>query len=172
MSTRQERQRQKTLLRKLLQKKQIADPVARRLLEDEIERGAGTEVYRLDDDGSGQPMYFNVTAMREWATKHCETFSWPPDMARAQRLVESGAVDPDHIRDHTIQTQMTPIIVCHGILGGDQIVDGAHRFVAACMGAAMFGVNTPFIPGYALQPDEWKPFVIPRATAEAYADYR
>jgi len=172
MSTRQERQREKTLFRKALKKQNIADPVLRKLLRDEIERGSGTEVYRLDDDGADHPMYFNVSAMRDWASKHCEIFSFPPDMDRARRLIESGAVDPSHIQNHTIQTEMTPIIICRGLRNADQIVDGAHRFVAACMGAAMVGMNVPFIPGYVLHPDEWKPFIIPQATAEAFAAQR
>lgn len=161
VSTRNERRQEKTKI-----KKKLRNPLVRRILKDELQRGTGTEVYRLDDDGTGNPMYFNISAMREWAEKNCETFAMPVDFDRASRLIESGAVEPEHIRDHTIRTELKPIIVCQGLLDGDQIVDGAHRFVAMCAGAAMFNISPP-VPGYVLQPDEWRPFVIPASVARA-----
>ena len=104
--------------------------------------------------------------MKRWAAKNCETFAMPVDFDRAAELISSGAVEPDHIRDHTLRTQLTPIIVCRGILGGDRIVDGAHRYVAMCAGAAMYKLNIA-IPGFVLQPEEWKQFVIPGGVAAA-----
>ena len=161
VSTRQERQQEKTRL-----KKKLRNPIVRRLLKNELERGgSGTEVYRLDDDGTGKPMFFDIYSMRNWADQNCETFALPVDFNRAARLVASGAVEPDHIRDHTIRTELKPIIVCTGLLDGDQIVDGAHRYVAMCAGAAMFQLNPP-VPAYVLHPDEWKPFVIPTSVAK------
>lgn len=170
MSTRQERRRQKSALKKdlqrLLRQKGITDRAARELLVDEIEREQGTEVYRLDDDGYGKPLYFNISAMRSWAQKHCEVFGLPMDMARAQRLAESGAVDPDHMFNHTMRREMIPILVCRNLVGADQIVDGAHRYVAACMGAATFGMDFP-VPGYVLMPEQWSKFVISEKTTVA-----
>lgn len=159
MNTRNERRQEHAKI-----KKKLRNPLVRRILKDELHRGTGTEVYRLDDDGTGKPMYFNISAMRAWADLNCETFALPVDFDRASRLIESGAVEPDHIRDHTIRNEIKPIIVCQGLGGGDQIVDGAHRFVAMCAGSAMFNLNPP-IPGYVLQPAEWKPFVIPASVA-------
>lgn len=161
MSTRCERQREKTKI-----KKKLCNPIVRRLLKNEFDRGTGTEVYRLDDDGTGKPMFFDISSMRKWATENCETFALPIDFERASRLVKSGAVEPDHICDHTLHNDLTPIILCSGLLGGDQIVDGAHRYVAMCAGAAMFKLNPP-VPGYVLQPHEWRPFVIPNGVAQA-----
>jgi hypothetical protein len=148
-------------------KKQVRNPILRRLLRNELESSRGSEIYRLDDDGTGQPMYFDICAMREWAKGNLEVFAMPPDLDRARRLIESGAVEFDHIRNHTIQTDLTPILVCrHGAgPGQDQIVDGAHRFVALCMGAAMLEQMLP-IPIYLLEPDQWRRFVIPRHVAE------
>ncbi len=161
MITRNERRQEKTKI-----KKKLRNPLVRKILKDEIERGTETEVYRLDDDGTGNPMFFNISAMRKWAEQNCETFAMPVDFDRASRLIESGAVEPNHIRDHTIHTELKPIIVCQGLVGGDQIVDGAHRFVAMCAGSAKFNLN-PLIPCYVLQPNEWKPFVIAVSVARA-----
>ena len=161
MSTRKERQQEKTKL-----KKKLRNPLVRRVLKKEVARGGGTEVYRLDDDGTGKPMFFNISDMRVWAEQHCEIFAMPVDFERAERLIESGAVEADHIQNHTLRNELKPILVCRGLLGGDQIVDGAHRFVAACAGAAMLNINPP-IPGYVLQPEEWEQFVMPRSVALA-----
>jgi hypothetical protein len=161
MSTRNERRRKAAEIKKKLRNRQV-----RQLVLDELKNGsAGTEVYRLDDDGTGKPMFFNITAMREWAEQNLEIFMMPPDFSRAERLIESGAVDRDHIMNHTVRTKPKPMLVCRGLLGGDQIVDGAHRFVALCMGVAMFRVEGAGLPGYVLMPDQWQKFVIPPAVA-------
>lgn len=161
MATRKERQQEKTRL-----KKKLRNPLVRRLLKSEMQRGSGTEVYRLDDDGTGNPMYFNISAMRPWAEENCEIFAMPIDFDRATRLVESGAIEPDHMMNHTIQNDLKPLLVCRGVNNADQIVDGAHRYVALCFGAAQFNINPP-VPAYVLQPDEWRQFVLPRAVARA-----
>lgn len=171
MATRQVRQRQKTLLRKAARKKNVGDPVLLRILEDEVARGGGTEIYRLDDDGTGTPMYFNISAMRAWAERHCEIRALPVDFDRAERLLKSGAVDLEHIREYTVRRQLDPIIVCRDVVGADQIVDGAHRFVAACIGVATYKIDLP-VPGYVLLPEDWCQFLVPRHTAERFAQYR
>lgn len=160
MSTRKERQQEKTQL-----KKKLRNPLVRKILQNKIARGGeGTEVYRLDDDGSGNPMFFDISSMRSWAEQNCEIFRMPIDLDRAARLVESGAVEPDHIFNHTVRNDLKPLIVCTGLVGGDQIVDGAHRYVALCSGVVMFGLDPP-VPAYVLQPDEWKPFIISNGVA-------
>ena len=145
-------------------KQKLKNPLVRRILKDEMERGSGTEVYRLDDGGNGKPLFLNISKMKTWAKENCEVFAMPVDMDRADRLVKSGAVGEDHIFDHTIKTDLTPIIVCQGMSAGDQIVDGAHRFVAMCLGSTIFGLEVS-IPGYVLSHNEWKQFVIPNTVA-------
>lgn len=139
----------------------LRDPILRRLVENEIRRGRGTEIYRLDADDTEGPIYFDVSTMREWAEGRCEVFALPVDFERAEKLLESGAVDQKHLRNTTIRKKMKPIIVCRGLRGGDQIVDGAHTFVAICMGAAYTGFSFP-VPAYVLLPRQWNPFVIPQ----------
>lgn len=161
MSTRNERRRNSAQI-----KKRLKNPHLRRIVLAEIQNGgAGTEVYRLDDDGTGQPMFFNITEMRKWAEVNLEPLMMPPDFPRAERIIASGAVDPDHLMNHTIMTEPKPILVCQGLLNGDQIVDGAHRFVALCMGAAFYDVGPVGLPGYVLAPDQWRKFVIPPEVA-------
>jgi hypothetical protein len=143
-------------------KKKLRNPHIRQIVMGELRNGgAGTEVYRLDDDGTGRPIFFNITAMRAWAEENLEIFWMPPDLPRAQRIIESGAVDRDHMMNHTVMNEPKPILVCRGLLGGDQIVDGAHRFVLLCVGVATFGVEGAGLPGYVLMPDQWRKFVIP-----------
>jgi hypothetical protein len=164
MSSRNERRHKQTKLRKGLGKR-VGDPAVRRIALAELKRRKPTEVYRLDD-GTGKPMFFNISEMRVWAAKNCETYAMPPDFDRAARLFESGAVEPDHIMNYTIHNRPEPIIVCRGLRNGDQIVDGAHRFAAMCAGAAMLKLDVP-IPAYVLEPHEWLPFVISDEIAKA-----
>lgn len=150
-------------------RRRIKHPLIRRLLEREIRTGRGTEVYRLDDDGSGTPMFFDVISLRAWAEANLEVVGMPVDLARAERLITSGAIERDHLLEHTLRTNPEPILVCRGILGSDQIVDGAHRFLAFCAGATMYGhllPHEPLFPGYVLTEKQWRQFVIPNDVAK------
>jgi hypothetical protein len=109
--------------------------------------------------------------MRKWATENAEMVVSSLDWERVEQLIASGAVDRNRIMDHTVHHQMDPIII--GIdaagPGDDQILDGGHRFVAYAMAAAAAGMGgAPLpLPAYALQPNEWRQFLIPRFIAEA-----
>lgn len=162
MTTRYHRRRAKRELTWKLSIQTVRD-----ILRAELETGQPTEVYRLEQMDNGEPRYFNVSAMRPWVEANIEAGLFPLDYERAERLIETGAVDIDHLRNHTIQTELKPIIVCRegGGPASDQIVDGAHRFVALHMGAAMLGLGGG-VPGYLLYPQDWRQFVIPAKVAE------
>lgn len=87
------------------------------------------EVFRLDDDGTGNPIYFDFRALREWTRANMETVSLAVEPARAQRFVETGQVELDHVMRTTIRQQPDPVILCRHAAGPgeDAIVDGAHR---------------------------------------------
>jgi hypothetical protein len=146
-------------------RRKLRNPHVKKIVEWELRTGKPTEVYRLDDDGTGNPVFFNVSLMKEWAPDNLEIFAMPLDFDRAMDLVKTDAITPGHIEQHTIRTSIQPLIVCRGILGGDRIIDGAHRFVAIHLGAAEFGI-APSIPAYIFQPTQWKKFVIPRLAAK------
>lgn len=54
-------------------------------------------------------------------------------------------------------------------IGNDQILDGAHTYVAMALGATASGLaGQPVpIPAFLLEPDQWKRFVIPHHIAKA-----
>jgi hypothetical protein len=161
MSTRNERRQQWALL-----KRKSQNPKVLRLVKGEIKRGQATEIYRMDGGEERETMYFNISEMREWAERHCEVFAMPVDFERAERLLTSGAIDQSHMLNYTTQNDIKPIIVCRGLDGGgDQIVDGAHTFVAICLAAAKFGVSPP-VPAYVLQQNQWERFIISADVAE------
>ena len=160
MNNRAERRRQLAEV-----KRKLRDPIVRRLVDDEVRRGGVTEVYRLDGSDIDEPIYFNVSAMREWADGCCEIIAMPVDFERAERLLESGAIDMDRIANHTIRNNPKPIIVCRGLRGEDQIVDGAHTFIAICMASKYSGLPLP-VPSYVLLPDQWKRFIISKHVVE------
>lgn len=113
-------------------------------------------------------MFFDIISMRDWAKKNLEIFGLPVDYPRAEKLITSGAIDRDHIFQYTLQRKPDPLLVCRGLLDGDQIVDGAHRFLAFCAGAVMFGhllPDNPLFPGYVLVESQWRQFIIPNDVA-------
>ena len=120
------------------------------------------EVYRLDDDGTGKPLYFDVRALRAWTRTNMETISLAIEPARAQRFLETGQVDLDHVMRTTIRQEPEPIILCRHAAGPgeDAIIDGAHRYVAAAIGVAMISTRTAGYHAYVLEPEQWRPFVL------------
>ncbi|MBI0477026.1 hypothetical protein D9601_16870 [Sphingomonas sp. MA1305] len=133
------------------------------------------EVFRLEDDGTGQPLYFDVRALRAWTKANLETKSLAVEPGRAQRFIESGQVDLDHVMASTIRQQPDPVILCRHAAGPgeDAIVDGAHRYVAAAIGIAMISGRTAGYHAYVLEPEQWRPFVLsPDRLAEIAAANR
>lgn len=157
---------------KRLGKTVLHDPATKRMLRNRRSRDDGaTEVYIVDPlDGSGR-RFFDVCAMRKWCKSNLEPLAAPIDMGRVERLLESGAVDAEHIRNHTIIREPEPIIICRDGAGPgeDQIVDGSHRFVAFAMAAALANRLDMLVPAYLLMPDQWRQFLVPAHVAEAFA---
>ena len=163
MSSRYERRKTRREIRAKLK-----DPRVRKILASELERdGTGTEVYSVRNSETGEPIYFNVSAMRDWAETNLEVVPTPPNFEVAGRLIEDATVDPDYIAEHTLKTKPQPIIICRDVFGGDQVVDGSHRFVAFCAGCAMWRLTDVYFPAYVLQSHEWQRFVIPDSVVRA-----
>jgi hypothetical protein len=168
MSTRNERrQRKKQLGRRVLD-----HPVTKRMKRNLREGGkAATEVFRLEGETPERHLYFDVYSMKKWAEAHGQlvvsTLCWD----RVNRMRSNGAIDEDRLANHTTKQQMEPIII--GIdaagPGEDQILDGSHRFFAYAMAASAAGMEgAPLpLPAYALEPAEWRQFLIPRFIAKA-----
>ena len=120
------------------------------------------QIYRQDDDGTGQPRYYDIGAMVRWAQENVETQLIKTDSKRASRLVENLEVDPDYVKKLLSQKGFDPILICSKAVNGagHQIVDGNHRYVASCFEAER--KNTiELIPAYILEPEEWIQFVVP-----------
>lgn len=120
------------------------------------------EVFCLYDDGSGKPMYFDIRAMRLWAQENMEPLSLGVEHWRAMRMLETGQVEMDHVMAVTVRQKPDPIIVCKDAAGEgeDAIVDGAHRYVAAALGAAMISTKQVGYHAYILDRDQWMPFIV------------
>ncbi len=168
MSSRNERRLDKKALRKTV----INHPVGKRIARNLKHAGtAATEVYRIDGDTPDQHVYFDVYSMRTWAMANLEPAVMPMDWERAEGLIKSGAVDRRRIMDHTIQHDIRPVIVGRHAagIGNDQILDGAHTYVAMALAATASGLaGQPVpIPAFLLLPDQWRRFVIPNHIAKA-----
>lgn len=153
-------------LKKELGPRVMQHPYVKRLKRNIREAGkAATEVYRLNGPTPDQHRYFDVYTMQKWTHEHLRPIGTFLNWDRAEYLITSGAVDPDRIRDHTIQHEMEPIIIgvgaCHN--GEDQILDGAHRYVAYALSATQAGLQgVPLpLPAYVLEPGQWRQFLIP-----------
>lgn len=164
---------EKRLAKKAIGKRILNHPVAKRM-EKNIKRHGltATEVYRLDGDTPDEARYFDVFSMREWATQNCEVVPLAYDWDRANRLLDRDAVSFDHIRDHTVKNNLSPVIIGRHAAGQgeDQMLDGAHRYIAAGVAAVAAGMEGEVfpIPAYILQPDEWSQFLIPLEVAKAF----
>ena len=163
LSSRYERRKKRREIRSKLK-----DPRVRKMLGDELRRGGkGTETYTVTHADTGEQIYFNISDMREWAEANLQVVPAAPNYEVAMRLVGDETVNPDYIAEHTLQTKPKPIIICRYVFGGDQVVDGSHRFVAFCAGCAAWNLTDVYFPAYILQPDEWQQFVIPDSVVRA-----
>lgn len=164
---------ERRLAKKAIGKGVLNHPVAKRM-ERNIKRYGkeATEVYRLDGATPDDNLYFDVFSMREWAAVNCQIVPLAYDWDRAARLLEREAVSFEHIRDHTIKGNLRPVIIGRNAAGPgeDQMLDGAHRYIAAGAAATAAGLNgTVFpIPAYVLEPDEWRQFLVPLHIAKAF----
>lgn len=159
-------------LRKQLGSRVMQHPYMKRMKRNLREGGiAATEVYRLDGATPDQHRYFDVYSMRKWTHANVKLVGTFLNWDRADHLITSGAVDPNRIRDHTINQQMEPVIIGVGACdnGSDQVLDGAHRYVAYALAAVsqgFQGVPLP-MPAYFLEPGQWRQFLIPSFIAKA-----
>ena len=162
---------ERRLNKKALGKGVLNHPAVKRMKRNFRRAGRDAlEVYRVDGEKPEQHVYFDVFSMREWAIAHMTVKAMEMDWERAEHLVATGAVDRDHIAQHTVQTELRPIIVGRGAAreGNDRILDGAHTYVAialAAVASGRAGQGVP-VPAYLLQPDQWRRFVIPNHIAK------
>ena len=147
-------------------KKRLRDPLLCRFAINEIKRGKKTEVHRMEGEAGQNPVFFDVSSMREWATQNCRIMLVPVEYDRADRLVKDGAVDLDYVYNKVLHMEPEPIIVCRGAAGenGDQLVDGAHRYVAFCIASADLALKPP-ISAYVLEKEEWEQFILTASQA-------
>lgn len=163
----------KRLAKKAIGKRILNHPAAKRM-ERNIKRygQAATEVYRLDGATADANLYFDVFSMRQWAATHCQIVPLAYDWDRAARLLENEAVNFDRIRDHTVKNALHPVIIGRDAAGSgeDQMLDGAHRYIAAGAAAVAIGMEGQVfpIPAYILQSDQWRQFLIPLDIAQAF----
>lgn len=151
----------------------VLDNPAMKRIERNLKRAGreALEVYRIDGETPEQHVYFDVFSMREWSTDKLTAVKVPMDWERAEQLIESGAVDQNHIAEKTLRTDARPVIVGRHARGegSDQILDGAHTYVAlalAATAAGLKGQEVP-VPTYLLAPEHWRKFVIPNHIAKA-----
>lgn len=169
MSNRNERRQ----LKKGIGRRVLDHPVMKRMKRNLREGGgeAATEVYRLNGPTPKEHLYFDVYSMRMWAIEYAEQVVSSLCWERVERMISSGAVDPQRIMTHTMHREMDPIIIGVDAAGAgeDHILDGAHRFVAYALAASSAGlVGQPLpLPAYLLKPDEWREFLIPHFVAQA-----
>lgn len=126
------------------------------------------EVFSTPNLGDGE-IHLDVGRMRLWAEGNVELQKIKIDVHHVMRLVEGGTVTRDRIEDYTIKHAPRPILVCEHPDGqGDEIVDGNHTYVASALGWAealerglVSREGPPFVLGYGLTPEQWRPFVVP-----------
>jgi hypothetical protein len=150
----------------------IDHPSMRRMSRNAKRAGrAAFEVYRIDGDLPKQHAYFDVFSMREWAEKQVVRVVTLLDWERAARLIQSGVVDKARIADHTLQTDIRPVIIGRDAAGpgDDQLLDGAHTYVAVALAATASGQQGQPTPlhAYILEPTQWRQFLIPNHVAKA-----
>lgn len=133
-----------------------------RLVANADEAGK-SEINRLDDDGSGNAVYFDVSSMRKWVAANLDWIHLEIELHRVERLIKSGAVDPDHIREHTLKREPEPLILLRDAAGKgeDHLVDGSHRMVAFALISLRYTGEVPAMPAYIMLPHQWEQFVIP-----------
>lgn len=159
-------------LKRQLGSKVMQHPYMKRMKRNLKEAGKlATEVYRLDGETPDGHLYFDVYTMRKWTMAKVNVVGTFLNWERAEHLVTSGAVDPEWIRDHTISRTMEPVIIGVGACanGSDQVLDGAHRYVAYALAATAMGLQgAPLpMPAYFLEREQWRRFLIPNFIAKA-----
>lgn len=124
----------------------------------------GRQVYKLDDNGSGKPIYFDVARMVEFASKKLQAEPLQADFCIAEEMVNAEKVDLGHVLRLADEGRFKPIIVCVGAAknGKTLIVDGNHRYVASAYIHKRLGGNM-LVPAYFFEKDQWQRFILPEA---------
>jgi hypothetical protein len=129
------------------------------------------EVFTISPGGEKPSFDLNISAMRSWAIATLEPKAVVLDIRIAEKLIKNGTVDPSYLQ-HAFSdaSDLSPIIVCLKIDadGCDMIVDGNHRYVLACIANEKLKIGGA-APGYTLEPDQWRRFVIDRGQAQRAA---
>lgn len=122
------------------------------------------QVYRLNDDGSGKPAYFDVPRMVEFAERNLQIEPLKVDPGIAEAMLRHETVNADHVMRLVRFGQCAPIIVCVGAAkdGKGLIVDGNHRFVAVAYLNEGLGCDG-IIPAYFFEEQQWRRFVLSEA---------
>ena len=120
------------------------------------------QIYRQADDGYGRPRYYYAADLVRWASKNAELCAIKLDVERALHMLEEGMVNPQHVASSLKNPNTNPIVLCLRAVGGsgDQIVDGNHRYVAACYRYEITR-EEKLIPAYLVEPKHWTRFVVP-----------
>lgn len=123
------------------------------------------QIYCQNDDGSGNPRYYHIAAMVNWAQNNLPIDYLKPCVKRALFLVNSGAINFEHYENYTRKQDYAPIIVCleAGPQGGMEIVDGNHRFVrfTELYEQRLAAGEEVGMGAYLFSPKQWQKFVIP-----------
>ena len=149
-----------------------SNQISRRLLSNYQKYGReGAEIFTQEDDGTGKARYYDVFSARLWCSEYCKPVALAIDPYLALRLEESGSLDPRHLATEQFDQDVAPVIVCRKASpSGDQLIDGAHRYVAFVRELREKGLEDSHacVPAYVLEPVVWKRFVIPFSVAKAF----
>ena len=75
--------------------------------------------------------------------------------------MRNGTASLDDVKRFTAQRAPEPIIVGKQVVppDGDRVIDGKHRYLAAVHGMIQTSPALT-IPGYLLEPEQWRPFLL------------
>lgn len=119
------------------------------------------QIYRQPDDGTGQPRHFYVADMVQFAQENLPVEGVKADYEKALGLIERGIVDPNHLKNVDFDN-FSPVVVCVNATedGGDLIIDGNHRYVAATLSICQQGIDVS-VDAYILERSQWRQFIVP-----------
>ena len=126
-----------------------------------------TEVFHYTDD-TGVERWIAIEPLRRWAEANCKISSVPIDIRKVEDMFANKRIDESRLRDHTMQRQPRPIIICDDFFNGlSEIIDGNHTYVAMATFIALAeqeGLNMPGpigVPAYIITHSQMEQFLIP-----------
>ena len=115
----------------------------------------------VDNDGTN--IHIDSTALREWCLSNKDLIVYDIPMKRDLGLefLRDNVISLERIKELiSKQRTLDPIIMCKDGTYDDKgapnvlIVDGHHRYFLACL------ADLKIIPGYCLEVEQWKPFIM------------